>query len=155
MKNSKTVQILTAPLAALFFYAGSSKLLDYDRSSWEMRNQIFPAAVAETFTWLIPVIEIALTLLILFPETRKKGLWGSVILLGAFSLYIAVIQTEVFGRVPCSCGGILRNMPHSVHLLFNLFFIGLALGALAYEYNYRIYPMVSFFKRKEKYKESA
>lgn len=150
MKNEKLIKIVSAPVAVLFFYAAVSKLMDFDKSRWEMRNQIFPAPVAEVFTWLIPAIELVVMLLILFSQTRKAGLWASVGLLGIFSLYIAVVMTGVFGRVPCSCGGILRNMPYGVHLLFNLLFIRLALYALEVGYDFRIkIRWFHLFKRKE------
>ena len=107
--------------------------MDYDKSIGEMRNQIFPATIADILTWLVPTIEIMLTLLLLFPKTRKIALWGSLFLLSAFTLYIAVVMTGVFGRIPCSCGGILKNMGYGTHLIFNLFFVSLAALGLAIE----------------------
>lgn len=131
MKKENILQIISAIIAALFFYASFSKLMDYERSIVEMRHQIFPIVIANVLTWLIPAIEIVLTLSLLIHKTRKKALWASLILLTAFTLYIAVVMTGVLGRTPCSCGGILKKMSYGMHLIFNIFFVSLASLGLA------------------------
>ncbi len=135
MKKESILLVVSGLIAALFFYAAMAKLMDYDKSLSEMRNQIFPVFIAKTLTWLIPVIEIVLSLLLLFPSSRKMALWASLFLLIAFTLYIAIVMTGVFGRIPCSCGGILENMSYGNHLMFNLFFIAIAIFGLLTENN--------------------
>lgn len=137
MKKETSLQIITGILAALFFYASLSKLLDYKKAKEEMMNQVFPASIAEVFTWLIPTIEILLVILLLNSKTRKIALQFSLALLTLFTLYITVVMTGIFGRIPCSCGGILNNMSYGVHILFNLFFIMLATVGLALEYDWK------------------
>jgi putative oxidoreductase len=115
-----------------------------------MRNQIFPVAVANILTWVIPTIEIVLTFFLLFPNLRKIALWTSLFLLSAFTLYIGVVMTGVFGRIPCSCGGILKSMSYGTHLIFNLFFVSLALLGLAIENGWISYNrLFNLKKRKE------
>lgn len=133
MKKEIKLKTICALIAALFFYAALSKLMDYDKSALEMRNQIFPATIADILTWLVPTIEITLTFLLLFPKTRNVALWTSLALLSVFTFYIAIVMTGIFGRTPCSCGGILKNMGYGTHLIFNLFFVSLALLGLAIE----------------------
>ncbi|WP_199121448.1 MauE/DoxX family redox-associated membrane protein [Pedobacter sp. ASV28] len=135
MKKENILTIVTAILAVLFFYAAFSKLIDYDKSFSQMRNQVFSPFFASIFTWLIPTIEIVLMLGLLFQRTRHSALKASLILLIVFTLYIAIVMTGVFGRVPCSCGGILENMSYGTHLVFNLFFIALATFGLLIENN--------------------
>jgi hypothetical protein len=36
-------------------------------------------------------------------------------------------------ELPCSCGGILQSMNWTQHLIFNIFFTLLGLGAIAFE----------------------
>ncbi|MET4081546.1 putative membrane protein YphA (DoxX/SURF4 family) [Pedobacter sp. UYP30] len=76
MKKETILQMISGLIAALFFYASFSKLLDYDKSLWEMKNQIFPPAMAWLLTWLIPFLEILLMCTLLFPKTRKKSIVG-------------------------------------------------------------------------------
>jgi len=127
MKKETILKFICGSIAALFFYAAFSKLMDYDKSVGEMRNQIFSAAIANILTWLIPTMEIILTFLLIFSNTRKIALWGSLLLLSAFTLYIGVVMTGVFGRIPCSCGGILKNMGYGIHIFFNLFFVAISI----------------------------
>lgn len=131
MKKENIIKIVAIIIACLFAYAAITKLADYDKSSWEMRNQIFPAWMASILTWLVPTTELVLALLVVIPVARKKALFASSILLILFTIYIAVVMTGVFGRVPCSCGGILKNMGYGTHIIFNLLFISLAIIALA------------------------
>ncbi|SHG06904.1 MauE/DoxX family redox-associated membrane protein [Pedobacter caeni] len=145
MKKENILTIITAIIAVLFFYAAFSKLIDYDKSIDQMHNQIFPSFISSILTWLIPTLEIILMLGLLFPTTRIKALLASLILLIIFTLYIAVAMTGAFGRIPCSCGGILENMSYGTHLIFNLIFIALAIVGLIIENN----KWYNFFKRKE------
>lgn len=140
MSNNKTlyIQWITAALATLFCYAAISKLLNYEQSRREMLNQIFPSAWALVFTWLIPSIEIFVAVLLLIKRTQKVGLWAAALLLLAFSIYIAVVMTGVFGRVPCSCGGILKNMSYGTHLLFNIFFMMAACSGIVWVKGWKI-----------------
>ncbi|RZJ92786.1 MAG: hypothetical protein EOO20_00275 [Chryseobacterium sp.] len=147
MKKETILKLICGIIASLFFYAAFSKLMDYDKSVGEMRNQIFSASTANILTWLIPTIEVTLTFLLLFPNTRKIALWASLLLLSAFTLYIGVLMTGVFGRIPCNCGGILKNMSYGTHLIFNLFFVSLALLGLAIENGWLLYNRWFYFKK--------
>ncbi len=157
MKKETKLNVIIALIAALFFYAATSKLMDYEKSRGQMLNQVFPIPIAEVLVWLIPAIELILVFLLLLPATRKKALWASFGLLSLFTLYIAVVMTGIFGRVPCSCGGILSHMSYGVHLIFNLVFVALALWGLGIMSNWNInYKWFNFFKgRKEELRQGA
>ncbi|GAA4790871.1 hypothetical protein GCM10023231_18460 [Olivibacter ginsenosidimutans] len=148
-KEIKT-KLISAALCLLFFYAAYSKLSDYDGALQDMRNQVFPRAVADVFTWFIPCLESLAVLLLLFPSGRIAGLWLSFGLMAVFSLYIAIVMTKVFGRVPCSCGGILEDIPYPVHLAFNLVFVALAVWGLYLQNQWiKLKYMFHFKRRKE------
>jgi putative oxidoreductase len=143
------VEICAGVLALLFFYAATSKLMNYERSKVEMFKQIFPRNIAEVLVWAVPVTELLIMLGLLFNVSRLKALYASALLLTAFTLYIAITMSGVFGRIPCSCGGILKHMSYWVHLGFNLIFIVLAVLGIALEKQWK--PMnrwLHFFKRK-------
>lgn len=147
--NKRTaLNVISGLLAAMFFYASFSKLTNYEKAESDMRNQVFTQPVAEVLTWLIPGIEILIVLLLLFPQTRKTALWASLGLLTVFTAYIALIMTGIFGRIPCSCGGILQRMSYGIHLLFNLFLICISLLGIGIEYSW-IYNRWFNIKRKE------
>jgi uncharacterized membrane protein len=84
---------------------------------------------ASIVAWLTPASELVLALLLLFPKTRKTGLYGSFLLMMAFTCYIIYLLKYV-PDIPCSCGGILENMTWTQHLIFNIIFTLLALIGL-------------------------
>jgi hypothetical protein len=132
MKDYHFNRISQALLILLWVYAALSKLADFDRSRSQMLNQVFPASIAETLVWLVPASELLTASLLLFHRTYKAGLYVSLFLLLHFTLYIALVMTNIFGRVPCSCGGIISSMSWGQHLIFNLFFLALMLVAIVY-----------------------
>lgn len=151
MNRDTILKIICAALALLFFYAALSKLIHYDKSKQEMLNQVFPVAVALVLVWLLPLIELMLVFMLLYKPTSLKGLYFSVSLLTAFTIYIAITMSGVFGRIPCSCGGILRHMGYWTHMVFNVFFIVIAVLGIALEKQWE--PINRWFnsaKNKEK-----
>lgn len=122
----KASDICAGLLGGLFVYAAISKLASYEKSRREMLNQVFTQEVAILLTWLIPAIELFIAIMLLFPRLRKLSFLLSFALLVIFSIYIAVSMSGTFGRIPCSCGGVLGQLSYSAHLIFNSFFIILA-----------------------------
>lgn len=133
MKKELALKIIATLIAVMLFYAAASKLVDYDRSKEEMMNQVFPREIALVLVWAIPSVELLIVALLLFQGTRLMGLFAANGLLLAFSCYIVIAMTGAFGKIPCSCGGILENMSYGTHLLFNMFFMLLGLYGIALE----------------------
>lgn len=114
-----------------------------------MLNQVFPRAIALILVFLVPITELLIVGLLLFHRGRRWGLYGSLILLAVFSVYISISISGVFGRVPCSCGGILKHMGYWTHLAFNVFFIVLAVLGIALERQWKaINRWLDFLERK-------
>ena len=114
-------------LVLLFVYTGASKLLDTDRFLSELNNQPIPRILIPYLAWVIPAIEIFFAVLLIADRTRLMGLAGSFVLMALFTGYTGLVLSRVFNRVPCSCGGVIRQLTWPQHLVFNLFFTGLAL----------------------------
>jgi len=145
--STKTRNICAALIALMLSYAAISKLADYQLSKQQMLNQVFPEPVALQLTWLIPAVEIFISLALINKLTTIYGLYAALILLVAFSIYISLTMTSLFGRVPCSCGGILMHMSYSIHLLFNLIFIILAVVGIRPD-NYWLANLIRNLKKK-------
>lgn len=129
-----TVSSLLASLLVLMYsYAALSKLAFYEENKKAMLNQVFSAPVAIHLVWLVPIIELGLVVMLLINQSRLIGFLASIILMTAFTIYIAFSMSGAFGRIPCSCGGILAHMGYGTHLIFNLFFLALSLAGLATE----------------------
>lgn len=130
MRREIILQGIATAIALLFCYAALSKLTDFATSRSEMLNQVFPESIALILVWVVPITELFIVALLLYKPLRLMGFYASLILLSLFTIYIAITMAGVFGRIPCSCGGILKHMSYSVHLIFNVFFLLLALAGI-------------------------
>lgn len=127
MKRSTIIDIISFLLILLFVYTAASKLLDFKHFKIQMYIQTIPHKVSTALIWTLPSIEIIVALLLLFDKTRLFGLYLSSILLILFTGYITLVLLGYFGRMPCSCGGVITSLGWKNHLLFNLFFLLLSI----------------------------
>jgi hypothetical protein len=47
--------------------------------------------------------------------------------MGAFTGYVALVLTGIFGRIPCSCGGIVSALGWGEHLILNIALLTIAI----------------------------
>lgn len=113
----------------LFTYAAISKLLDYNDFSIKIGQSPLLSAFASYIAIGVPVIEIIIAAALCFPSWRNTGLFASLYLMMAFTVYIFIIL-NFSSYVPCSCGGILESLGWTEHLIFNIVFVMLAIIAL-------------------------
>jgi putative oxidoreductase len=137
MKKENIYQAVVFLIVLLWIYAGLSKLFNYELSKYQMLNQVFPKPVALIFTWLIPAIELVTGILLCIPKTFRYALDISFLLLTAFTCYILGGILNLYSRIPCTCGGIIKSFSWGWHLVFNLFFLGLNLYVLILHGNER------------------
>lgn len=126
-KKNKVIAIITAMLMTLFFYTAVSKLLDMEEFLRQLTNQALPGWSVVPLLWLIPISELFTTVMLLIPITQKVGLYASAVLMTLFTAYMGLVLLNVFNRVPCSCGGVLRSLDFKAHFLFNLLFLVIAM----------------------------
>jgi hypothetical protein len=131
--SARLPDMCAALLITLFCYAAFSKLLDFGQFREQLLNQTIPAEVARVLVYVLPTAEILTVSLLLIPATRWLGLFASALLMLAFTAYIALVWFGFWDRVPCSCGGVLNGMGWGAHLVFNLFFLAIALYALIHK----------------------
>ncbi|MEJ0103736.1 MAG: MauE/DoxX family redox-associated membrane protein [Bacteroidota bacterium] len=126
------IDIICFLFVLLFIYAAASKLLDYQKFRVQLGQSPILTAFAGWVAWMIPAIEIAISVMLAVERLRLIGLYASFSLMTMFTTYIVVI-TKYSEYVPCSCGGILQNMTWNQHLVFNIVFTILAvIGILLY-----------------------
>lgn len=130
MKRKLLTEIICCLLILLFLYTATSKWLDFHRFTGELNNQPLPNRFTPFLSWAIPITEITIVLFLLFPFTRQAGLWMSLVLMSLFTGYTGLVLLNVFERVPCSCGGVIRLLTWKQHLYFNLFFTGISLAGI-------------------------
>lgn len=117
-------------LIFLFTYTAVSKWLNMEAHLYAMRNQPFSRPLNNLLAYSIPVVEIIAAGLLLVQRTRLVGLFIAFVLMALFTGYVAMVLSNVFGRIPCSCGGVLEQLGWKEHLVFNLFFLVISITAI-------------------------
>ena len=116
----------------LFLYTGISKLREFAVFQEQIAENSILNPIAPFVAWAVPLTEFLVTLLLILPRWRIKGLYASLALMIAFTLYIGAIM--IFNKeLPCSCGGIVSQLSWNGHLVLNSVFILLAIAGVKLE----------------------
>lgn len=113
----------------LFVYAAVSKLLDFENFQVQLGQSPLLSAFAGWVSWGVPVIELLISIFIVIPRFRIVALYAAFSLMVLFTAYIFIVL-NYSSFIPCSCGGILEKLGWEEHLVFNIFFIAIAVIAL-------------------------
>ncbi|MBW8686799.1 MauE/DoxX family redox-associated membrane protein [Chitinophaga rhizophila] len=118
---------------SMFLYAAVSKLMTFQVFVVQMQRQPFSDAYGQFLTWVIPLVEILLALMMTVNSFRKLALYLSTSLMICFTGYIILVQLRFYGKIPCSCGGAIAKLSWTEHLLFNLLFIAIGFAGIYIE----------------------
>lgn len=121
MKSFKTrfVECTSYFFILLFCYASISKIIDFENFQVQIAQSPLLSAYAGFVSYIIIGVEIIIVILLCLNKSRWVGLYSSVALMSAFTVYIYLIL-NYSDFVPCSCGGILENLGWTEHLIFNI-----------------------------------
>ncbi|MBO3100270.1 MauE/DoxX family redox-associated membrane protein [Gelidibacter pelagius] len=133
--------------AFLFVYAAVSKLLDFETFETQLGQSPLLSAYAKPVAIGVPLLELLISLLLVFKRTKRIALYGFFAMMVLFTTYIVIILNFT-DFVPCSCGGVLEALGWTEHLIFNVCFIILALFALLFEKKQNDSRIMSFKKPK-------
>jgi hypothetical protein len=125
MKKKTALEVIASLLILLFVYTALSKLYDIPRFQWVLGKSPLLKSSASFVAWFVPILELGISALLLFPRTRNVGLISSFALLTIFTLYIGYMVLFV-PKLPCNCGGVIQQLTWQQHLIFNSVFILLA-----------------------------
>jgi uncharacterized membrane protein YphA (DoxX/SURF4 family) len=132
MTKSTLVEIIAILFVILFLYTGISKLMEYSVFKEQISDSPILKPFAAFIAWALPLTEFLVSILLIIPRWRLKGLYASLGLMVAFTLYIGAIM--MFNKeLPCSCGGIISLLSWGEHLVFNSVFIVLAVAGVILE----------------------
>ena len=124
-KYTLLIDIISAVLLLLFLYTALSKLMHFVEFKLTLAESPLLKPFSAMLSWLLPVTELAIVLLLFIPLTRRAGLYASFFLLLIFTLYLS-LMILLKQDLPCSCGGVLKSLSWPQHICFNLFFVALA-----------------------------
>jgi uncharacterized membrane protein YphA (DoxX/SURF4 family) len=132
MKKATICEIIVVLYIILFLYTGISKLLDYSIFKEQVATSPLLAPISKGIALSVPLIEFLVAILLILPKWRLKGLYSSLLLMIAFTIYI--IGILLFNKeLPCSCGGVLAELSWAQHIIFNIVFIALAIIGILIE----------------------
>lgn len=126
-KRQVLLECISALLILLFVYASLSKFLDFKTFYKEMDNQPLPNSWTPVLVWVIPCTEVAISVSLIFERTRLLGFYSSLVLMGLFTIYTGIVLAHFFPYVPCSCGGVIKRLTWTQHLILNLFYVGISI----------------------------
>ncbi|RKR84413.1 hypothetical protein BDD43_4648 [Mucilaginibacter gracilis] len=133
MKKKIIVEIIAGSLILLFTYTSVSKIIDHRTFQFQLGRAPYIGGLSGIMSFVLPVAELVIAVLLLFEKTRLAGLWASFIAMTLFTVYIALMLASGH-RLPCTCGGVISSLSWFGHLLFNLVFTAIAFaGVMLYK----------------------
>ena len=128
-KKETYLSIIVGLFVLLFIYTAASKLLAYHDTELNMSKSPIITEFAPVLVWLVPTVEIVISILLLIPKTLLTGLYMFFMIMVMFTVYIiCILYYSSF--VPCSCGGVISSLTWNQHLIFNIFFLILSIIAV-------------------------
>ncbi|GAO45249.1 MauE/DoxX family redox-associated membrane protein [Flavihumibacter petaseus] len=129
MKKETMYQLISGLFVFLFVYTASSKWMDIETFRWALSGSPLLKHTANWMIYALPAVEILVALLLCIRATRSLGMLSSLALMITFTLYIGYLLASRH-ELPCSCGGIFRDLTWRNHLIVNC--ILLVIAALGY-----------------------
>lgn len=109
----------------LFAYTAYAKIIDHDRFLHGLTRVHLISGFAVLISFLVPVVEVLVVILLIIPRTLKIGLSLFTLIMSAFTIYI--ISAMIWEpKLPCHCGGAIEKLSWGQHIWFNIAFIFLA-----------------------------
>jgi uncharacterized membrane protein YphA (DoxX/SURF4 family) len=134
------IEVVCLLYILLFVYAAVSKLLDFENFQAQIGQSPLLTAYVRVISYSVIVIEIVLSILLIFPRFKLIALYSAFSLMTMFTVYIFIILNYT-SNIPCSCGGILEKMGWKEHLIFNCVFTLMAAGSiLLFPSNTKVIP---------------
>lgn len=116
------IWVIGTSTCLIFFYTGFIKLIDFE--AWMEKYNKIDFVHSLHIGWLayvLPVLEIAISLLFLFDKYRLYFFKGSLSLFLIFTFYL-LYKIYISNDGLCACGGIFEQLTLDKHLYLNIFF---------------------------------
>lgn len=126
----RTKQIMINAIAYIFLfifiYSAYENATKHSAFVESLERYTFIKEYAYWISWLIISAEVTVSFLLLFPTTRKLGLYGAFIIMLLFTIGLLIIVFTMAAQY-CSCSGFLKSLSAREHIWFNAVFIVLAI----------------------------
>lgn len=126
LKKTTILELIVVLYTILFLYTGISKLMEYSVFKEQIATSPILAPISKPIAAGLPWTEFLVTLMLIIPKWRLKGLYAAATMMTLFTIYITA--TLMFSEhIPCSCGGVLAEMSWTQHIIFNTVFIAMSI----------------------------
>ena len=95
------VKAISYSCCLLFLYSAANKLMEYDKFFLQMSKSPVVTDFASIFVWMIPTLEIVISIMLCFESFRLLGLYAVLALMSLFTAYIYTLL-NFSDTVPCS-----------------------------------------------------
>lgn len=129
MKRGTIITAISYFFILLFLYTALSKIMAFSVTLFDMRRNPLLSEYPLFWTIAVPAVEIIICALLLFPQKRRVGLWATMALMISFTGYVGILLASNYD-LPCTCGGIFRELSWRQHLWVNIGLVLLATVAL-------------------------
>src|SRR5688572_25326102 len=85
------IELVSLLFVLLFVYAAVSKLLDFENFQVQIEQSPLLSAFAVWISWVVPLLEIIISVLLIIPRTQRIALYMSMSLMTMFSAYIFIM----------------------------------------------------------------
>jgi hypothetical protein len=134
-------EVIALLFILLFAYTGLTKFLEGHRFYDNIRNSpiLGGETIASLASWMVPLAELAVAMLLIWKKTRLMGFYGAIGLILLFTGYTIAIVFFAPYR-PCSCGGIISLLSWEQHLVINVILLLLAVSATLFSRKHKNKP---------------
>jgi hypothetical protein len=135
IKKPFILQFIGSAFIFLFVYTALSKLHEFNQFKTVLEKSPLIGQESKTIAWVLPTVELLAAGFLFIPKTRRIGFYSACILMIIFTTYVGYM---IFSstHLPCSCGGVIKQMSWRQHLLFNITFTALGLFAIVIDSKY-------------------
>jgi hypothetical protein len=135
-------QIVSTLFLVLFVYTAVSKILDYRNFYSTMEQMPALKGLVSVLAPSIIIAELIIAAILVVPARRIQGLYLSLTLMTAFTFYLLFAVMSGY-ELPCSCGGVLRQLSWKQHVIFNFGFILFAMSGIMIDHKQKIFIAIS------------
>ncbi|MDA3615615.1 MauE/DoxX family redox-associated membrane protein [Polluticaenibacter yanchengensis] len=98
-------------------------LLNFKAFKTGISRQPLPEVFKLLVIYLLPVLEFATVVSLVFTKLQRTGMLLSTILMFAFTVYIGITLLGFWDQLPCTCGSVIKGLSWQQHFFFNLLFL--------------------------------
>jgi hypothetical protein len=121
--------LIVGCFALLFAGAAAHKLRDLEQFAQVFAAYgIAPALGRRAFAWLVPLLESAVALGVLLPQSRRPSALAGALLLAGYAIAIGINLRAGRRAIACGCGGPDQHRPIAGWMIWRNLLLALVLG---------------------------